>query len=79
MTHISLSPLVATVTEGGQIRFVVEGFDEFNTRIPALDLNWEVLDDRSGSVDHLGFFTGGSDPGWYPDTVRVTVSQVRPP
>ena len=78
LTDISLSPLVATVTEGGQIRFVVEGFDEFKTPISALDLNWEVLDDRSGSVDHLGFFTGGSNPGWYPDTVRVTVSQVGP-
>jgi S1-C subfamily serine protease/Tol biopolymer transport system component/streptogramin lyase len=54
-------------------QFVAAGADKFGNRISGLKFTWRLVR-GGGTLDSIGLFTAGSDPGTYADTVKVTVS-----
>jgi hypothetical protein len=75
LNHVLITPTEASVPEGGSVKFSALGFDENMVEIPGLLFRWRVLDDRVGTINHLGIFSADGDPGSYADVVEVTAIQ----
>ncbi|MBI4236039.1 MAG: hypothetical protein HY688_01610 [Chloroflexi bacterium] len=78
VVRVQVTPAQAVVASGETIHFTAVGFDADGTAIPGLIFRWRVQRPKAGSIDPLGNFKAGDQPGGYRDAIQVTAVQRRP-
>lgn len=75
LTYITVSPVWAILPAGNNIVFSATGYDTYNNAVTLSSPTWSITN-GGGSIDSAGLFSGGSTPGTYLNTVRVTSGAV---
>lgn len=76
LERVAIAPTIVTLEAGQSLRLVAIGYDANGLEIPSLRLRWSVEDSEAGEIDQTGIFTAGSDPGEYPNAVKVMAAPV---
>ena len=73
-SRVDITPKSVELTPSLRQRFVAVATDRYGNRITHILLAWNV-ETGGGTIDDLGRFTAGTEPGTYDNTVRVTTAQ----
>ena len=75
MTTLAIIPKSVSLGPGERAILIVRSTDEGGRPVEGVEIEWQMLDVRAGEVDVNGGFQASDDPGIYPDSVQVIVTQ----
>ena len=75
LVRVEISPRTVTVRAGESVRFKAVGFDASGLRVTAVRLSWGLEDQSAGTINVVGIFTAGPNPGRYDDVIIVTAEE----
>jgi len=71
---VAVTPMTASVQTGGSLQFTAEARDAFNNVVPT-GFTW-AAQTAVGVINQGGFFTAGSGPGSYPNSISAAVGGI---
>ena len=77
LARVEVVPQEVQVAPNQLIQFTYIAYDVSGVRLFDISVSWEMLDERVGTINAIGFFIAGETPGEYSDVIKVTVRPLR--
>ena len=75
MAALAIIPESVSLGPGERAILIVRSTDEGGRPVEGIEIEWRMLDPRAGKVDVNGGFQASDDPGIYPESVQVVITQ----
>jgi len=75
LDYIVILPEIGTVKANSNIQYTALAYNSFDTLIPDISFQWEVLDSNIGTIDNNGLFTAKSSTGSFENKIKVSINE----
>lgn len=78
LARVEINQTTPSVAPRGRVQFSATAYDGNGVVITDVTFRWSVVDAAAGTISRDGLFRAGSQPGEYPNAIRVQAVQRRP-